>query len=93
MTITSQRVPIDPLLDKIDPDRVFSHRDLGDLLGCSKSSIRRWFDVGIPVWNADTVAVYAGWMPWEIWPEFDHLTLPADIVEQEVLALIGGDDD
>jgi hypothetical protein len=85
MTNTSPRVPMDPILDKVDPHRELPHRALATILGCSKNSINRWLAHGIPVWSADAIAVYAGWMPWEIWPEFDQLTLPADDFEQGVL--------
>jgi hypothetical protein len=85
MPTASPRVPLDPILDKVDPHRTMSCRDLGHILGCSKNSVSRWLAHGIPVWSADAIAVYAGWMPWEIWPEFDQLTLPADDFKQGVL--------
>lgn len=73
--MTVPTVAVEPLLDFVDPDHEESTRDLAELIGASRSSIQRWKRSGIPVWTADRIAVDLGFMPWEIFPDFDEATL------------------
>ncbi len=52
---------------------------LAGKLGLSDSTLRRWEQKGgIPDRHADAVAVAAGFLPWEVWPDWVaySLTLP-----------------
>lgn len=51
---------------------------LAELADVSGKTARRWWRDGAPAWACDPLAVAAGVMPWQVWPEWDLEPEPDD---------------
>lgn len=70
--MNGSRYPIGPLLEILTDRGITGERQVAETLDISRRRLRTHQTDGIPWADADEYAIRIGYLPFEVWPEWNH---------------------